>query len=189
MGPKGNLYIISGPSGVGKGTLVKMFLKAHPEIKLSISATTRKPREGEKEGEHYYFIDKELFLKQIEEGKFVEWTEFSGNYYGTYYKTIKDSLELGNSLILEIEVNGAMQVKEKLKDAVLIFILPPSFEELQKRLILRGTETEDAIKTRLEQVQRELKQSEGYDKKLINNDLDIALKELEDYIKEKESQN
>ena len=114
MNKKGILFVISGPSGVGKGTLVKLLLEKHPEVKLSISATTRKPRAGEIEGIHYFFISKEEFLSKIENGDFIEWAEFSGNYYGTYLSTVQDAMNAGYNIILEIEVQGAKQIKEKL---------------------------------------------------------------------------
>ncbi|MFA6988600.1 MAG: guanylate kinase [Candidatus Gastranaerophilaceae bacterium] len=182
MDKRGILFVIAGPSGVGKGTLVKMLLEKHPEIKLSISATTRKPRKGEIDGVHYFFISKEKFLEKIGKEEFIEWAEFSGNYYGTYFKTVEDSLNSGRDIILEIEVQGAKQIKEKLSQSKLIFILPPSKEELKNRLIGRNSETEEAIKNRLAQVEREYKEAEKFDFKVVNDNLETALVALEELI-------
>jgi len=175
---KGTLFVISGPSGVGKGTLVSMLREKHPEIKLSVSATTRNPRTGEINGVHYFFLTKEDFKNRIELGEFLEWAEFSGNFYGTNKKFVEKMLEEGQSIILEIDVQGAVQVKSQLKDAVLIFIEPPSFDELKSRLVKRSTESEEEIQKRLSAVKRELEQKKEFNYIVVNDNLDIALENL-----------
>lgn len=179
---KGTLFVISGPSGVGKGTLVSMLREKHPEIKLSVSATTRNPRPGEINGTHYFFLTKEDFKNRIELGEFLEWAEFSGNLYGTNKNFVEKMLEDGQNIILEIEVQGALQVKNKLKDVILIFIEPPSFEELKERLIKRCTETEEEIQKRLAIVKKELEQKHEFNYVMINDNLDTSLQNLETII-------
>lgn len=183
---QGRLFIISGSSGVGKGTLIKEFLKRAENIYLSISSTTRKPREGEVHGENYFFITFEEFQKDIDCGNFLEWAEFSGNRYGTNQKRVQEMLDAGKNVLLEIEVQGARQVKQKMPEAVLIFILPPSKEELEKRLRGRGTETEEAIQKRLQAIEFEAKESVHYDYKVVNDVIERAAEEiLEIYEKNK----
>ena len=177
---KGNLFVIAGPSGVGKGTLVQAFLEKNQHVKLSISSTTRAPRPGEIHGVTYYYTDKDSFKKMVDNNELLEWAEFAGNYYGTYIKTVEDALNNGQDLILEIEVQGASQVKEKIKEAVLIFIIPPSFEDLEKRLRGRNTETEEAILQRLAQVKNEYAQKEKFDYILINDKIENAIRGLEE---------
>jgi len=179
---KGSLFVISGPSGVGKGTLVSLLRTEHPEIALSVSATTRKPRPGEIDGIHYFFLDKEEFKARIESDEFIEWAEFSGNFYGTNKLFVEKMLEEGKNIILEIDVNGALQVKAKLKDAVLIFIEPPCFEELQSRLIKRSTESEEEIQRRLAVVKSESEQKKEFNYTIVNDKLDTALKNLESIV-------
>ncbi len=179
---KGTLFVISGPSGVGKGTLVSMLIKKHTELKLSVSATTRKPRQGEVYGEHYFFLERADFKKRIEAGEFLEWAEFSGNLYGTNKKFVEKMLDDGQDIILEIDVQGAVQVKNKLEEAVLIFIEPPSLEELQERLFKRSTESDEEIQRRLSAVKKELKQKHIFNYILINDNLDKAFQDLEKII-------
>ena len=179
MDNQGKLFVISGSSGVGKGTLLKELLKQHPDLKLSISATTRSPRLGEVDGVNYFFTKREDFEKAIQNGEFLEWAEFNGNLYGTKEAYVRKTLAKGENLLLEIETRGALQIKSKLPDAILIFILPPSFEELEHRLRGRNTEDETAIQNRLKEVKREIECSKDYDFRVINDDLDKALKELE----------
>ncbi len=176
---KGKLFVISGSSGVGKGTLLKSLLVQHPDLKLSISATTRNPRPGEIDGVNYFFTNKQDFQKAVENGEFLEWAEFNGNFYGTKQLWVEKTLNKGENLILEIETKGALQIKKKLPDSVLIFILPPSLEELEHRLRGRNTEDEEAIKNRLAEAYREIECSKYYDYKVVNDDLEKALKELE----------
>ena len=175
----GRLFVISGSSGVGKGTLLKLFLAKHPEFKLSVSCTTRKPREGEENGVNYFFLTKEEFKNHIKNDEFLEWAEFSGNIYGTQKAYVERKLSEGKNLILELDTTGALNVKAKMPNACLIFILPPSFEELEARLRGRHTETEEAIQKRLETVKIEIERSNQFDYKIINDNLDRALAELE----------
>ena len=179
---KGTLFVISGPSGVGKGTLVSMLRQNHPEIKLSVSATTRNPRPGEINGVHYFFLTKEDFKNRIESGEFLEWAEFSGNFYGTNKNFVEKMLKDGHNIILEIDVQGALQVKNKLQEAILIFIEPPCFEELKLRLLKRSTETEEEIQKRLAVVKSELQQKQEFNYVIVNDNLDTAFKNLENII-------
>lgn len=178
----GKLFVISGPSGVGKGTLIEKLLQIDPNIKLSVSATTRMPRPHEKDGINYHFVSKENFEQLIKEDKLIEWAKFSDNYYGTFYETVEKNLQNGDDLILEIEVKGAMQIKEKMPEAVLIFVLPPSFEELKNRLISRNTEKEEEILKRLSIFEEEYSKSHQFNYKVINDNLDNALDELHEIV-------
>ena len=173
------LFVRSGSSGVGKGTLLKMLLEKHPELKLSISYTTRKPREGEIDGVNYFFTNKDDFKKAVENKEFLEWAEFNGNFYGTKQKWVEKVLKEGNHLILEIETRGALQIKQKMPEAVLIFILPPSLSELEHRLRGRNTEDEQSIQNRLKEAYREIECAQNYDFKIVNDDIEKALCELE----------
>ena len=179
---KGTLFVISGSSGVGKGTLLKELLSKRPDLKLSVSATTRKPRPGEVDGVNYFFMSKEQFEADVKNGDFLEWAEFNGNYYGTKGEYVSRTLAKGKNLILEIETKGALQAKQKLSDAILIFILPPSLEELEHRLRGRNTEDEETIQGRLHEAFREIECSKNYDYRIVNDDLDKALSELETVI-------
>ncbi len=181
----GRLFIIAGCSGVGKGTILKMFLEKNPDVKFSISATTRNPREGEKDGVNYFFISEDEFQKAIENKEFLEWAEFSGNFYGTKKSFVEKTLAKGIDLILEIEVQGAKQVKEKMPDAVSIFIMPPSIEELEKRLRGRHTEDEATIQKRLKQVERELEASKTFDYIIVNDNLEKALTQFQNIYDER----
>ena len=176
---KGNLYIVAGCSGVGKGTLLKLFLERNPQLKLSVSCTTRKPREGEIHGKNYFFISVDEFKKNIENNEFLEWAEFSGNYYGTQKQYIENKLNMGLDVILEIEVQGAKQVKEKMPEAISIFIMPPSIEALEARLRGRHTESEEAIQRRLSNANREIEAGKNFDYKVINDNLEDALNNLQ----------
>ncbi len=175
----GKLFVISGSSGVGKGTLLKILLENNPDINLSISATTRHPRKGEIDGVNYFFVDEEDFLKAVNDGEFLEYAQFNGNFYGTKEAYVRKTLNRGEDLILEIETKGALQIKQKLPDAVLIFILPPSIEELEKRLRGRNTEDENAIKNRLHEAFREIECSKDYDYCIVNDNLEKAVMELQ----------
>ena len=176
------LYVISGSSGVGKGTVIKRFLERNPKFMLSVSCTTRNPREGEVDGVNYFFLSKEEFQSCIDNDKFLEWAEFAGNRYGTKKKYINQCLEEGKDIILEIDTKGALQVKNKMSEAVLIFIAPPSVEILENRLRGRHTEDEETIQKRLNEVREELKRAESFDHCIINDDLQRAVLELEDII-------
>ena len=170
------LIIITGPSGVGKGTVVKELLNRDKNIWLSISATTRKPRIGEKNGENYFFISNEIFKDMIDKKEFLEWAQFAGNYYGTPLSTINKKIKKGFIVLLEIEVEGAKQIKEKFPEALSIFLLPPSKAELEKRIRNRGTEKEEAIDRRLSRADYEIASSDEFDFVLTNHDLDETVK-------------
>lgn len=174
----GKLIVISGPSGVGKGTLIHSFLEGCPNLAVSISATTRAPREGEENGVHYYFITKEDFEERIETGRMLEYACYNGNYYGTPKDMVECACKEGKDIILEIEVQGAQQIKMLCPDAVLIFIMPPSLEVLQKRLTDRHTEDDTAIQNRLHIATEELSHADEYDYIVINDVLDRARNEL-----------
>ena len=180
---KGKLVVISGPSGVGKGTIVKRLLDIDKDITVSISATTRNMRPGEVDGKDYIFMTKDKFEKEIANNSFVEYAQYSGNYYGTLISTVKNILNEGKILILEIDVQGAFQIKEKFSDAKLIFIAPPSVEELKKRLIGRNTEAIEVIEKRMAQVDREISSSNKFDSIVINDDLEVATSEIYNLIK------
>ena len=174
MDRPGILIVMSGFSGAGKGTIVKSLLEKH-DIFLSISCTTRKPREGEVDGKDYYFVTREEFEKMIREGEMIEWAEYAGNYYGTPKKAVNDRLAEGKDVLLEIEVQGGMQVKKLFPEAVLLFVVPPSADELLNRLRTRGTENESQISLRLEQTVREIEYIKDYDYIVLNDQLDKAV--------------
>ena len=177
------LIIITGPSGVGKGTVVKELLDRNKDIWLSISATTRNPRVGEKDGLNYYFISEERFKDMIDKKEFLEWAQFAGNYYGTPLSTVNEKIEKGFIVLLEIEVEGAKQIKEKFPESLSIFLLPPSKEELEKRIRNRGTEKEEAIDRRLSRANYEIASSDQFDFVLTNHDVDETVKEVFKIIK------
>lgn len=182
-GKKAKLIVISGSSGVGKGTLLKMFLEKNPDFKLSISCTTRTKRDGEIEGVNYFYLTKDEFKNSIKNNEFLEWAEFSGNFYGTKKEFVKKCLNENKSLILEIDTQGAFQIKEKMPEAILIFIAPPSLEDLEYRLRNRNTESEEAILKRLDFVKFEMENSKRFDYMVVNDKIETALKELENIIK------
>lgn len=174
------LFVISGCSGVGKGTVLKEFMARNTEdFMLSVSCTTRKPRPGEVDGINYFFMSIEEFQDCIKKDKFLEYAQFAGNYYGTKQKYINQKFAEGLNIILEIETQGALQVKKKMPEAVLIFIAPPSVEELEHRLRGRHTEDEETIKKRLDLVKIELERSKQYDYIVVNDDLERAVSEIE----------
>ncbi len=177
------LFVLSGSSGVGKGTVLKGFLEKNPDFMLSISCTTRAPRPGEADGINYFFISKEEFKNCIDNNKFLEWAEFAGNYYGTKKKYINQCLEEGKNVILEIDTQGALQVKKQMPEAVLIFICPPSYEALENRLRGRHTEDEATIQKRLEQVKAEIERSKNFDYRIVNDRLEDAIARLEEVVK------
>ena len=181
---KGKLIVVSGPSGVGKDTVVSEYLKLHPEDVLSVSMTSRPKRDYEVDGVHYYFKTKEGFEEEIEKGNLLEYALYNGNYYGTPKSEVLKRLEDGINVILVIEVQGARNIKNMLgDDALLIFVLPPSIEELRERLINRGTDSLEVINERLEIAEREIRENTFYDYKIINDDLNNAVKSLENIIK------
>lgn len=179
---QGNLFVISGPSGAGKGTLVSRIMAAVDDAWLSVSATTRAPREGETDGVQYYFVSTEEFERMIAAGELLEWARYSGNYYGTPRASVQRHMALGEQVILEIEIQGARQVKAAIPEAHLVFIEPPSLEVLEARLRGRGTESEDAILARLATARLELSGKMEYNMRLVNDDLDEATAALLAYI-------
>lgn len=186
---KGLLIVMSGPSGVGKGTIREALFQtdAAEHYRFSVSATTRLPREGEVDGVSYYFKTKEEFETMIQNDELIEYAQFVENYYGTPKKEVESRLEDGYDVFLEIEVDGAMQVKQKMKDALFIFIAPPAIEALTKRLEYRGTESSEVIAARVEQAQRELQFQEQYDYVVINDDIERAVLEIQQIIKTEHS--
>ena len=174
---KGKLVVISGASGVGKGTVLGIMMKKRPELSFSVSATTRDPRPGEVDGQSYYFITKAQFESMIAENAFVEYDAHMDNYYGTPVDQLEEKLAKGN-VILDIEPNGAFAVRKKRKDAVLIFIAPPSLEELERRLRSRGDTSEAQIRLRLDRVQWEMEQSRQYDYTVINDRVETCADEI-----------
>ena len=179
------LFIFTGPSGVGKGTVLKDFFKKTENIIYSISSTTRKPREGEIEGVHYHFIEKDEFIDLINKNSFLEWAKYSENYYGTSKVFVENTIKQGKSVLLEIELQGALQVMEKCKSAVSVFIKPPSFEELEKWLRGRNSEDEETILKRLQTAKKELENQDKF-KYVIENDKveEASTKLIEIYKKE-----
>ena len=178
----GNLFVVSGPSGAGKGTLLSQVIERIPDAWVSVSATTRSPRPGEIEGVHYFFLDIDHFKSLVEQDGFLEWAQVHDNFYGTLKKSVVDHMNAGDQVILEIDVQGALQVRKALPEAHLVFIEPPSLEELERRLRQRGTETEDVISSRMKTAEVELAQKMEYDVQVVNDDLERAVDELVEVI-------
>ncbi|MCX5344810.1 guanylate kinase [Streptomyces sp. R-74717] len=172
------LTVLSGPSGVGKSTVVAHMRKAHPEVWLSVSATTRKPRPGERNGVHYFFVDNDEFDKLIANGELLEWAEFAGNRYGTPRRAVLDRLEAGEPVLLEIDLQGARLVRQSMPDAQLVFLAPPSWEELVRRLTGRGTESAEVIERRLAAARIELAAESEFDTTLVNTSVEDVAREL-----------
>ena len=184
---KGTLFVFSGPSGVGKGTLnAKLFAEFGDQLAFSVSATTRAPREGEIDGKHSFFISRQEFENRIANNEFLEYAQFAGNCYGTPKPYVLSLLEQGKNVLLEIEVQGAMQVMERMPECVSIFVLPPSFEELERRLRGRGTESEEKVRARLETARGEIAYAPRYQYQIVNGeDVDAAYQQLRSiYLKE-----
>ncbi|WP_457568926.1 guanylate kinase [Desulfurobacterium sp.] len=179
---KGLLIVISAPSGTGKTTLVNLLMKAFPKMEFSVSCTTRKPRPGEVDGKDYYFISLEEFEKKIENNELLEWAEVYGNFYGTPKDKVIEALNEGKDILLDIDTQGALQVKKNYPDAVLIFILPPSLKELERRLRSRGTEDEETIEKRLLIARRELSLATKYDYIIINDQIEEAFDKLKSIV-------
>ncbi|MDE7176610.1 MAG: guanylate kinase [Lachnospiraceae bacterium] len=178
MKSKGILIVVSGFSGAGKGTLMKKLVAEYEGYGLSISATTRKPRPGEEDGREYFFLSKEEFEQKIADNALIEYAQYCGNYYGTPKDYVENQMALGRDVILEIEIQGALAVKKQYPDAILLFVTPPSAEELRRRLSGRGTETAEVIDRRLRRAAEEAQGIEAYDYILINDDLETCVKEL-----------
>jgi len=174
---QGKLIVVSGPSGVGKGTIVKTIVKRREDVVESVSCTTRAPRVGEVHGREYFFLSKEEFARRIDEDDFLEYDEHFGNFYGTPKSFVKEMLK-EKHVILEIDVVGALNAKKAFPESVLVMVAPPSMEELRKRLTGRGTETAEEIENRIERIEYELAQKEKYDYVLINDDLEKAIEEF-----------
>lgn len=168
------MIVVSGPSGAGKSTLIRDALENTPGLAYSVSATTRAPREGEVEGRDYIFLTREVFERWISEGRFLEWAEYSGNLYGTPEHPVQESLDRGLSVILEIELQGAREVRKKRPDAVMIFVRAPSLDETRRRLEGRATETDEALHSRMETAVREVSASSEFDRELVNDDREAA---------------
>ncbi|MCI8908466.1 MAG: guanylate kinase [Angelakisella sp.] len=182
MNSSGVLVVFSGPSGSGKGTVLAQYFAAHPEAAFSVSATTRAPRPGEVDGVNYHFVSRERFEEMISQGEVLEYTQYGGNYYGSPAGPIREALEQGRDVVLEIEVEGAMQVRERFPEALLVFVLPPSFQELERRLTSRGTETPEQIGGRLAAARRELALAPRYDYLLVNGQVEQAARQLGEII-------
>lgn len=175
---RGRLVLYSGSSGVGKGTLLGELMKKDDTIRLSVSNTTRKPRDGEIDGVHYNFLTREQFVDLIEKDGYLEYAEYCGNYYGTPKQQVEDMLSDGYNVFLEIEVQGGLQIMEKYPEVLSIFILPPSMESLERRLRRRGTEAEDVILKRLSEAEREMSFKDRYKYNVVNGDIDTAVNEI-----------
>ncbi len=174
----GKTFIISGPSGVGKSTVLKRLFEGRDDLYFSISATTREPREGETDGVHYHFITVERFQELIETDAFLEYAEYVGNFYGTPKKFVDEAMEQGKDVVLDIEVQGALQVHTKRPDTIRIFIAPPSWEELERRLVGRGTDSRDKINKRLVRAKVEFQTANTYDYFVINDTVEQAVREI-----------
>ena len=175
---KGTLVVVSGFSGAGKGTVLAQVLERRPELYFSVSFTTRPPREGEKDGVNYHFVTREGFQERIDRGEFLEYAEYVGNYYGTSMTVIREKLDQGIDVILEIEIQGAAKVREKMPESVSLFLVPPSFDELSSRLHSRGTDSEEKIQQRLTTARQEAKEIVNYDYIVINDTVDRAVEEI-----------
>lgn len=175
----GKLIVLTGPSGVGKGTLMRSLLQRHPELYYSVSATTRAPRPGEVDGKNYYFISRSKFEQLVAQGEFLEWAEFAGNYYGTPREAVFSQVQSGKLVVLEIELEGARQIRASFPQALSLFILPPSFEELERRIRGRGQDSEEAIARRLQRAKEEIQAADEFDIQIINDDFETALAAIE----------
>jgi guanylate kinase len=182
-----NIFIISAPSGSGKTTLIDLLLSENPSLLFSISHTTRTPRPGEQHGVEYFFINEDDFLKMIQEDRFLEWANVHGHFYGTSREMVERAKQENRDLILDIDVQGAAQVREKMPDAISIFILPPSFEALKKRLLARQKDTEEVMLKRLQNAKKEITRFSEFDYIIINDDLHTASKRLSGIIHSTES--
>ncbi len=179
---EGILFVLSGPAGVGKGTVRKKLFEQETDLKYSVSATTRSKRPGEEEGIDYFYKTKEEFEQMIEKNELLEYAKYVDNYYGTPKQYVLDELKKGNDVFLEIEVQGALQVKENFPEGVFIFLSPPSLEELKKRIVNRGTETKEVILQRLEEAKKEIKMMTQYDYVVVNDNVDQAVEKVKSIV-------
>ncbi len=182
MNQRGILVVVSGFSGAGKGTLMKELLKRYDNYALSISATTRSPREGETDGKEYFFVDKDRFQQMIGAGELIEYAQYVNHYYGTPREYVEQQMASGKDVILEIEIQGALKVKKRFPDTLLLFVTPPSAKELKSRLVGRGTETIEVINARLRRAAEEAAGMEAYDYLLINDEIDACVEEMHQLI-------
>lgn len=187
--PQSKVFVITGPSGVGKGSLIGRLRQEHPEIELSVSATTRRPRAGEADGVDYHFLSPEDFNTRVEAGEFLEHARYSGNRYGTLRSEVEHRIENGHPVVLEIEVQGARQIRNTMPGAVQVFIAPPRLESLRQRLESRGTDGSEAIEARLEVAEEELRARGEFAHEVVNDDLDRAAGELEAIVRRKLSES
>lgn len=187
MSEKGLLIVISAPSGCGKSTVVKRLLEKRGNIRFSVSATTRPPRDGEADGVDYFFVDRAEFDRMVRDGEFLEHAVYVGNGYGTPRKAVDKLLDEGHDVMLDIDVQGAMQIREKRPDALMVFLMPPSFEELEKRLVLRGKDSPEVIARRLDTARAECGYAGKFDHVIVNDDLERAVDEFAAVIDRKKS--
>lgn len=187
MARSAKLFVVSGPSGVGKGTLVSLLRDKRPNLGLTVSATTRSPRPGEVDGVAYYFLSDEEFKKRVDAGEFLEWAHVHGHCYGTLKSEVDRLISAGQSVVLEIDVQGGLMVHKQYPNSILVFIKPPSFEELEQRLRGRGTEDEKTISTRLSNASREMEYANDYTVCIVNDNLETALSKLEEVFDDYES--
>jgi|MucameStandDraft_1065616.scaffolds.fasta_scaffold09476_4 guanylate kinase len=178
MGKKGQLYVFTGPSGTGKGTILGQVLERDKNVFLSVSATTRAPRGEEQDGVHYYFLTHEAFEEKIKQGAFLEYAQYVGNYYGTLEAPVDQQLAQGRDVVLEIEVQGAMQIHNKRPDVVMVFVAPPSMDELERRLRGRGTESDEKVQGRLQTARQEMGFANRFDYIITNDRLENAVADL-----------
>lgn len=176
---KGRLIVLTGPSGVGKGTLLRSLLRRHPEIHVSVSVTTRAPRPGEIDGRDYYFVTRLQFERMVAQGELLEWAEFAGNCYGTPRQAVQERIQVGQWVILEIELDGAREVRKTFPSALRMFILPPSMGELESRIRGRGQDSDSAIERRLARAREEVNAAPEFDIQIVNDDLEEALSKIE----------
>ena len=184
MSQQGILVVVSGFSGAGKGTLMKELLKRYDNYALSISATTRSPREGETDGKEYFFVSKERFQDMIAQGQLIEYAQYVNHYYGTPKEYVESQMAAGKDVILEIEIQGALKVKKRFPDTLLLFVTPPSAQELKRRLVGRGTETIEVINARLRRAAEEAAGMEAYDYLLINDEIETCVEEMHQLIQQ-----
>ncbi len=175
---QGLLVVISGPSGAGKGTLCQKLLERFPRMGFAVSATTRKPRAGEVDSRHYYFLDEEEFKRKIEAGEFLEWARVYGNYYGTPRREVEERLQAGQDVLLDIDAQGALQVRGRYPDGVFLFVMAPSLEDLERRLRQRGTDSDETIQYRLREAVQQIEYIGNYDYLVINSDLQEAVETI-----------